>query len=136
MNLELKDVKKADEKVLAKFFCETLDPPTKQSWRIHLLKFGFVRNKILKFISKAVLKHWDNLKFWLILADNDVAGFVMISWMEKDNRTATIHEIYLKPELRGRKIEKRVIELISDFCDKNKLRLGFGVKPEWELDKL
>lgn len=137
MEVELKIAEKSDEKILAKLLCEALDPPSTNVWRKHLLHFGFVRRKILRFFSKAMLEHWDKLKFWLILVNNNVVGFMTVTWKEaseRNNRIATIHEIYLPKEFRGQNIENHVVKFIINFCVENELRLGYGVKAEWNLE--
>lgn len=128
----------SDEKILAKFFYDWLIVQQRKRIRLKewLLNFNFIRKKILRFCSKEILKHWDKLLFWIILIDEKEIGFSALSWnesKEKSSRKATIHDIYLLPEFRRKKIEEHVVTKFYEFCDENNLRLGFSAKPEWEL---
>lgn len=133
---------KSDEKMLAKFFCDCLINQQENPDRIanKLLKFSFnfslVRNKILQKYPKELSRYWDELLFWIVLADEKAIGFSLISWNEreeKSSRKATIHEIYLLSEFRKKKIEDHIVTGILDFCNENNLRLSFPVNPGWQL---
>lgn len=137
---------KPDEKILAQFFYaslkkhpfSTLNEPTKPLIRIiyNLLDFNFSRKRILHYFSKIYLETWERLLFWIILAEEKPVGFIMVTWNEgkkRNNRAATIHDIYLLSEFCGKKIEEHAVTEILNFCDENNLRLGFPVNPEWKL---
>lgn len=127
-----------DEKILAEFFYDWLNVQQERRVKIKevLLNFNFIRKKILQFYSKEILRHWDKLLFWMISDDEKEIGFSAISWSDGKDKSAgraTIHDIYLLPEFRGKKIENYVVTKFYEFCDENNLRLGFSVNPEWGL---
>jgi ribosomal protein S18 acetylase RimI-like enzyme len=71
---------------------------------------------------------------WLVLSAKQAIGYVIFTYgfdIEFGGRLATITDLYLEPEHRGRGIGFRLLEHVEEFCRSNGLR---GLELQVETD--
>ena len=139
MQVTFKDAKELDEKILINLWSEAF-------------KFGwlpdFWKKKKFRQFSRFLIKKcsWEFFKYWVILCDGELAGFVLITFgsdrcpqlvlpavFTVTKKPATIHEVYVRQRFRGRGVGKQTRFHIEAFCDEKDLRLSFPNKREWQL---
>jgi predicted acetyltransferase len=139
MQITFKDAEEVNEKILINLWSESF-------------KFGwlpdFWKKKKFRQFSYFLTKKcsWEFFKYWLILCDDEPAGFVLITFgsdrcpelilstpFTMTKKPATIHEVYIRRQFRGCGVGKQTRFHIETFCNEKELRLSFPNKREWRL---
>ena len=139
MQITFKDAEELDEKILINLWGEAF----KVGW---LPDFWKKRNfhRFSHFLTKKC--GWKFFKYWLILCDGEPAGFTLLTFgsdrcpqlilptaFTMSKKPATIHEVYIRRQFRGRGVGKQTRLHIEVFCTQQDLRLSFPNKREWRL---
>lgn len=72
-----------------------------------------------KAVLRQLLENENFGKIWLILCDDEVVGYVVLTFgfsLEYAGRDALIDELFLRETARGRGVGQQAIVTVEDFC--------------------